>query len=127
MGKVVCILKFILNTEFDLHPGSILRQWMPNGDSFNENSYAFSGNYYNAKKAVSGTVTNTGSFCSGQVLVFNPNTVSGCGGNGTSSHAVIITNNQIFEYYEVYDPKNNTTSKIQRSELSSGAFIVNVR
>lgn len=97
------------------------------GDNFNENSYAFSGNYNDAKQAVSGTVTGSGeSYCSGQILVFNPNNVAGWSGNGTSSHAVVITDFTT-DYYEVYDPQNQTTSRIKRSELVSGAFIVTVR
>ncbi|SCQ20830.1 hypothetical protein [Tannerella forsythia] len=100
------------------------------GDNFDENNYAFSGNGHDHKKFASNFFSGSEEgYCSGQILVFNPNTTPGWSGNGTSSHAVIIKRYDKSGNMVVFDPQNPEEGEfvIKRSDVSSGAFVVNVR
>ena len=92
------------------------------GSSFDSSSYAFSGNAYDARAIASGVLggayTN-----SHQILVFNPSTLAGWEGNG-SSHAVVVKgySNGV---YTVFDPQNGEEVQISAFNLNnaSGYFV----
>ena len=118
------------------------------GDKFNEDRYAFSGNGHDARAFVSEYFGNleSGSYCGGRILVFDPNKTSGWEGDGSSSHAVIFSGtisrdakdengqllmdengNPIQEiFYVVIDAKTGEPSEISTSQLPSGSYFVKV-
>lgn len=98
------------------------------GSNFNEESYAFSGNRDDYKNFISGYFSNleSGSYNSGQILIFDPNTTSGWEGDGSSYHAVIVTGYDDYGNMTVFDPKTRTETTIAQSAVSSG-FVLNVK
>jgi hypothetical protein len=97
------------------------------GNGFNANNYAFSGNYYDATSYVSGYVTN-GSYCSSQVLVFDPTTVSGWEGVAGTRHAVVVID-YTGDVVNVFDPRSDEYGSINLFELnnSQSGYYVNIQ
>jgi hypothetical protein len=94
------------------------------GSNFNSCNYAFNGSIQDMRDYVSGFLLGQ-SNCSGKILVFNPNNISGWGGNN-NLHAVIVTGYS-GGYYQVFDPQSGQTGSISASELNvpnaQGGFI----
>jgi natural product precursor len=95
------------------------------GSNFNPNSYAFTGNYYDATSYVSNYVTS-GSYCSTQILVFDPSAVSDWEGVSGNRHAVIVEG-YAGNVVNIFDPQRGVAGTIDLTELnSSSGYYVNV-
>ncbi|TKG93624.1 hypothetical protein EYV94_15355 [Puteibacter caeruleilacunae] len=90
------------------------------GSSFDSTNYGFEGSYSDMDNLGAGVL---GSLWDdplrNKILVFDPNTISGWQGNGSSSHAVIIIGlNQNGDKWIVHDPQNGQDGEISIAELN---------
>jgi len=97
------------------------------GEAFDENNYAFSGNRTELQDFADNFFSGLdGNYCSGQIVVFNPNTVSGWEGDGTSYHAVVVQGYDESGIH-LFDPVSRTTFTISSWDEISQGYIINVR
>jgi hypothetical protein len=97
------------------------------GSSFDSNNYAFSGNQTDFNNYIANYVT--GSYCSGRILIFDPNQTSNWAGNSGTTHAIVITDyNSQTGVYTYFDPQSGTSGTMSATDVNnSGKYFVNVQ
>lgn len=96
------------------------------GDNFDENSYAFTGTRHDAQNFVNAYFSGMeGNYCNGQILIFNPSTISGWSGDG-SYHAVVVTGNDGSGHLFIFDPRSGMSGIIDQEEVGSSGYLITV-
>lgn len=101
------------------------------GSSFDENSYAFRGSYYDCMSYISSHITN-GAYCPGRILMFTPDEIPGWtdGVDGVSlRHAVIVKGFDAEKgVWNIFDPQSSDRTTINAYDLnSSSGFFINIK